>query len=233
MSIDSRSTLGIPVARSKRWRSPRWWRMALKELREILRDRRTIITLVAMPLLIYPLLGVTMQKLLVTQLAKEAKVEYRITLERPKDIHLFRRLFGRGHVLVAQREGRELDPEQRPAGTIEDPILNMFASEDPGQDVDITSMVQNGDSDIGLRFIRLGDEEPLRCEIVYRPDSNNSRAVRRFIEDRFRAVNEAFAVERLAAQTPPEALPVAVKSVPVADLQEISTLKSLKQNTHS
>ena len=83
MSIDSRSTLGIPVARSKRWRSPRWWRMALKELREILRDRRTIITLVAMPLLIYPLLGVTMQKLLVTQLAKEAKVEYRITLERP------------------------------------------------------------------------------------------------------------------------------------------------------
>ena len=213
MSIDSRSAAGIPAARPKRWRSPRWWRMALKELREILRDRRTIITLVAMPLLIYPLLGVTMQKLLVTQLANEAKVEYRVTLERPKDIHLFRRLFGRGHVLVAQREGRQLDPEERPKGTAEDPILNMFASEDPDQDVDITSMVQNGDSDIGLRFIRLGDEEPLRCEIVYRPDSNNSRAVRRFVEDRFRAVNEAFAVDRLAALTPAESLPVAVKSV--------------------
>ena len=33
-------------------------RLLRKELREILRDRRTIITLVLMPLLLYPLLGV-------------------------------------------------------------------------------------------------------------------------------------------------------------------------------
>src|SRR5437879_5816282 len=34
------------------------WRLARKELREILRDRRTIVTLVLMPVLLYPLLGV-------------------------------------------------------------------------------------------------------------------------------------------------------------------------------
>ena len=37
-------------------------RLATKELREILRDRRTIVTLVLMPLLVYPLLGVIFTK---------------------------------------------------------------------------------------------------------------------------------------------------------------------------
>ena len=43
----------------------------LKELREILRDRRTIITLVVMPLLIYPLLAVVFQRFLVTSHRRE------------------------------------------------------------------------------------------------------------------------------------------------------------------
>lgn len=38
------------------------YRLSLKELKEILRDRRTIITLVAMPLLVYPLLSILLQK---------------------------------------------------------------------------------------------------------------------------------------------------------------------------
>src|SRR6516225_128717 len=36
----------------------RWLRLARNELREILRDRRTILTLALMPLLLYPLLGI-------------------------------------------------------------------------------------------------------------------------------------------------------------------------------
>ena len=39
-------------------------RFCLKELREILRDRRTIVTLVLMPLLVYPLLSILFNKLL-------------------------------------------------------------------------------------------------------------------------------------------------------------------------
>src|SRR5438093_1876487 len=37
-------------------------RLLVKELREILRDRRTIITLVLMPLLLYPLLGLAFRQ---------------------------------------------------------------------------------------------------------------------------------------------------------------------------
>lgn len=40
-------------------------RLCLKELRESLRDRRTIITLVLMPILVYPLLSMAMQRLIV------------------------------------------------------------------------------------------------------------------------------------------------------------------------
>ncbi len=41
-------------------------RMCLKELRETLRDRRTLITLILMPLLVYPLLSLALQRLILT-----------------------------------------------------------------------------------------------------------------------------------------------------------------------
>ena len=41
-------------------------RLAQKELRETLRDRRTIITLVLMPLLVYPVLSVALKQFLVS-----------------------------------------------------------------------------------------------------------------------------------------------------------------------
>ena len=50
------------------------WQFTVKELRETLRDRRTIITLLAMPLLMYPLLGLGMRFLAVQQLAKKSPV---------------------------------------------------------------------------------------------------------------------------------------------------------------
>src|SRR5579872_3653601 len=89
--------------------SLRWWRMAQKELREILRDRRTIITLVAMPLLIYPLLGVTFQKLLVSQAASKIKIEFRVGLANQHDARIFRRIFDQAQFL---RE-KELDPQDQ------------------------------------------------------------------------------------------------------------------------
>ena len=51
------------------------WRRAVlltrKELRETLRDRRTIITLLAMPVMLYPLLGLTFRMLAVNQVKKQ------------------------------------------------------------------------------------------------------------------------------------------------------------------
>src|SRR5262249_13853280 len=58
-------------------------------LREILRDRRTIITLVLMPLLLYPLLSLAFQKLLLTGLAGKQQLRLRIGIEADqKDVIL-------------------------------------------------------------------------------------------------------------------------------------------------
>jgi ABC-2 type transport system permease protein/sodium transport system permease protein len=57
----------------------RFWRLCLKELRESLRDRRTIVTLVLMPILVYPLLSMALQRLLVGSASRAgADVAYAI-----------------------------------------------------------------------------------------------------------------------------------------------------------
>ena len=43
----------------------RLWRLCQKELRESLRDRRTLFTLVLMPILVYPLLSMALQRLVI------------------------------------------------------------------------------------------------------------------------------------------------------------------------
>lgn len=46
-------------------------RLCLKELRESLRDRRTIVTLILMPLLVYPLLSLVLNRVLITGVGKQ------------------------------------------------------------------------------------------------------------------------------------------------------------------
>lgn len=54
MTNDSRSNTRSPIVRVLR--------LSRKELRESLRDRRTLVTLIVMPLIVYPLLGTVVQK---------------------------------------------------------------------------------------------------------------------------------------------------------------------------
>ena len=54
--------------RTARFLAPRFLRLMLKELRETLRDRRTIATLILMPLLVYPLLSVAFERFLLASL---------------------------------------------------------------------------------------------------------------------------------------------------------------------
>src|SRR5262245_59259552 len=90
----------------------RFARITLKELREILRDRRTILTLLLMPLLVYPLLSVAFQQFLLASTKPEGRPTYRIAYLNEEQAGLF------GVCLV---NGRELTPSRPlppdPAGT--------------------------------------------------------------------------------------------------------------------
>ena len=75
-------------------------RLATKELVEILRDRRTIITLVLMPLLVYPLMGVVVQKLLLQSLTGQQEVVYNIGFVDEADLMIFKKEFQRGEETI-------------------------------------------------------------------------------------------------------------------------------------
>jgi hypothetical protein len=71
MSDESPAATAVPASgrpSHRQWMG-RLWRLMLKELRETLRDRRTIITLVVMPTLIYPLLALAFQRFLLTSVS--------------------------------------------------------------------------------------------------------------------------------------------------------------------
>ncbi|MEZ6125904.1 MAG: ABC transporter permease subunit/CPBP intramembrane protease [Planctomycetaceae bacterium] len=66
-------------------------RLAGKELREILRDRRTVMTLVLMPLLVYPVLGVMMRKGLLNSVSLNPQARVHVCLQTEADAQIFTR----------------------------------------------------------------------------------------------------------------------------------------------
>lgn len=90
-------------ASDSRWQSDsgrRTWRLAVKELREILRDRRTVLTLVLMPLLVYPLLGVMMRKGLMSGLSQMQTLTAVVCLEDEQAVQIFSNQVLRGSRLL-------------------------------------------------------------------------------------------------------------------------------------
>lgn len=88
-------------------RAPATGRRALllcrKELRETLRDRRTIITLLAMPLLLYPLLGMVFRFMAVSQLRKASGPEYLIAVASDAEAVWLRQALEIGEQLLVER----------------------------------------------------------------------------------------------------------------------------------
>ncbi len=70
--LDLSPTVEASASRRRLYRAGRLWRMYRKELRETLRDRRTMITLLLMPLLLYPILSLALNRFLLSVNVPEA-----------------------------------------------------------------------------------------------------------------------------------------------------------------
>ena len=68
----------VPRVPQPSWGPRRLLRLARKELREILRDRRTIVTLVLMPVLLYPLLAIAFRHFFLSGMGTVAVPQYRL-----------------------------------------------------------------------------------------------------------------------------------------------------------
>lgn len=194
-------------------------RLARKELRETLRDRRTILTLVLMPLLVYPLLGLTFQKFLLSQttaLGGPKRPEYVVGFanrQEAEQVHPFL-VDGDGERIASQGlGGPRATVEADPVGF---PVFRGFWP--PGEETDVARLVEDGLIDVGVRVRAYSPptRRPLgriAVDLVYDPSSAASGAAKRAVEDRLRAVNEAWYRLRLADAgvlvPPPVAIDVA------------------------
>src|SRR5438552_15510547 len=79
-------------------------RLVRKELVEIIRDRRTIITLVLMPLLLYPLLSVTFQQFfLASSIDPSRGLVYRFGFTSEREGEVFRQFLEYGQRILEQK----------------------------------------------------------------------------------------------------------------------------------
>ncbi|QDT37793.1 ABC transporter permease subunit/CPBP intramembrane protease [Stratiformator vulcanicus] len=210
----------------------RFGRLLLKELRETLRDRRTTITLVAMPLIVYPLLGVVLQRFVLSQAEIDKGVEYTIVLSTEEEAFLFGKLLTDGERLIKLDQGNDTvsDPSPQTARSTSVPSSTSILNQRPDGGVkfspvvptgeltgtDIREIVERGSADLGVRITKNEQRRlfqadmqpvawPLDVEFIVRRGSVSSEDARRLVRDRLRAINRSYlttALKGLAKETP-------------------------------
>ncbi|MCU0978626.1 MAG: ABC transporter permease, partial [Pirellulaceae bacterium] len=117
-------------------------RLCLKELREILRDRRTIVTLLLMPLLVYPLLSLGFQRMLLTSLDSSRQVRGVIAVQSQADLERVQQILEAGELLVRNKPPQASGPQesssaQNTQGPLPEPqiVMNLAVRPKPEDDV--------------------------------------------------------------------------------------------------
>lgn len=173
----------------------RFGRLMLKELRETLRDRRTILTLVGMPLLVYPLLGLVFQKYLLSQVSLLKAPEYHLAFATAEEAETLRELLRQAESWYAARRADDLEPE---------PQFRLMVAE-AGHPLERIVVEQH--ADLGLRLKRRRGGR-WQVEFVQLEGYRAGRAAREALQTRLQALNEAFVAEVFRQHEPPLRLPV-------------------------
>ncbi len=195
-------------------------RLTLKELREILRDRRTIITLVLMPALVYPILSVVFQKFMLTsfRLPTESEV-FAVGLEPSSAL---------GNVTALMRYGgdvlrRSQDDSEGSENSAAGPSIKYFEGEN------LEARVADLQLDLGLR-VRIDDdrklangESQLHVQLLYREGSITSEDALRYFESRLNAANTDYLKSVLRQVEIPSVSPTSVS---------VQSLKSTASTRH-
>jgi ABC-type Na+ efflux pump permease subunit len=208
-------------------------RLVLKELREILRDRRTIITLVVMPILIYPLLAVVFQRFLVTSIATPEEVEYVIGVDSPATGSMLLRQIERGDAELARRREALSDQVshddrnspgssrggnwQEPAGRAPPTLFFQQVANDEAERKVVDSSVHLvALYDLAPRTAQTeGLQMPRTWDLFYRSGSPTSEAALHYVESRLHAYNEISLNEELERLGVKAALPATTQRRPI------------------
>jgi sodium transport system permease protein len=179
-------------------------RLTLKELRETLRDRRTIVTLVLMPLLVYPLLSLGFKQLLAASSTTTDPRGWRIVTESDAEGSQLQKLLLLGETVLREQAILSADgplQTQPPRSNLpelaaEDSVFPVYTLSGGS----LEDLVTRGEIDLGIRVRgREGAPTPnfSDIELVYAADSAAGPAAAAYIIERLRAANDRYAVERL------------------------------------
>ena len=155
-----------------------------KELRETLRDRRTIITLLAMPILLYPMLGLGFRFLAVQESA-QTNPEVRLGFATEQEAVWLREILERGDRLL-QAES-DSDPRAKNSPTVQYMML-----ENPDK-AGLRNNVASGQADLGVR-VRWKGKRPNRASLdaditfIRKTNSQFSQDAAAYVEERLRVL---------------------------------------------
>jgi sodium transport system permease protein len=210
----------VPAARGGGLR--RLLRLARKELRESLRDRRTILTLVLMPVLLYPLLGVSFRLFFLSHLGAGSVPEYRIGACTAEELEQLT-----SYLAQANRPDRD---EDVPAGASlsggkPEPHFRFLKADNPGV---LESALHTSEIHVGVRFrrpmqlpIRTDRDLGADLDLFYVEGSPASREALTHLERRLAAANARFLERRLRVlDASQRAVPVRVRALPLADVEQ-------------
>lgn len=184
---------------SHEFRPISFWRLASKELRETLRDRRTLITLFLMPLIVYPILSLLLQGFFVSSLPLNAadgapqgetlaNDEYAFVFEREETLNRIAGVLNQGYISFKQsRKDPETtrslakDKGKRPNLMVENLLTKhslIWPDEDKSENVE--QLVVEGQADLGVltSATKNSDGEQTGIEFTLLYVENDPRSLR-------------------------------------------------------
>ncbi len=187
-----------------------FWRLAGKELRETLRDRRTISTLFLMPLIVYPILSLLFQGFLASGLKESLGTGEQ--LDEDQFIFLFETeekfdrvddaLYEAYSILQresakAQQRTFEDDSDTSQTLQLKNDLFSrhVFQAVDPKGEQTLQEMVESGLADVGVvvngpdRSQPISAQQPFRITLLYRDDSLRSQRALLFFNKLLGTIN--------------------------------------------
>ena len=186
------------------------WRLASKELRETLRDRRTIITLVVMPLLVYPILSLIFRTFLLSNaetLGSGEPVRYSIVCWSANGGKELASVLGQTGRMIKQMDEQVQREGVKTRSGMPFPSQNFLPTRfydhhwqflDGESKSEMISIVESGQADVGL-VVTGGSSRtgPLGTVQVFARPDGRSQEVASYLRERFKDLTAYVNQQRL------------------------------------
>jgi sodium transport system permease protein len=187
--------------------SGRLWRMCVKELRETLRDRRTLFTLILMPLLVYPLLSMALQRLILTSKPNTTEESFLVGVPQQGDVERLGAAIEAGQQRIVSDAYRPLRIERERSSIPQAPSSQRLAKWKVIVDDNLNALLDERKIDLAIRIVETeiaGIQRELnslqsgmtrRFEVQYRSGDGDSEAAVFAFQRLLQSINEKEAEE--------------------------------------